>query len=296
MSLSSIHSCRFGTVKSVNVAKVSSLSITPQTYDVVGDIASVIIDGVKVECDDRKKQTEVLEDVDHHDSGKVGRSEHSRSRKEYEEVNTDVDGKSSYDEKLDRLELLSREREPKDGDEVVEGNSTCEDKLVDNLVDNQACQPAPVDKDIVVEDRTCQESSCAIPAETANQLNSSIDKLEIHDNIVMDSIQKVVPEVENNSSVKEETKLEENNMSLEGASSDLDHSLRGQIMPVKVDDNKEQESEQGDIEPGCVLVEFRRTEAACMAAHCLHGRLFDERIVTVGYVNLDLYQARFPKK
>lgn len=49
------------------------------------------------------------------------------------------------------------------------------------------------------------------------------------------------------------------------------------------------------FEVGCVLVEFRRTEASCMAAHCLHGRTFDGRIVAVEYVPLKVYQERFPK-
>ncbi|CAI0436911.1 unnamed protein product [Linum tenue] len=49
----------------------------------------------------------------------------------------------------------------------------------------------------------------------------------------------------------------------------------------------------GSFEAGCVLVEFRRTEASCMAAHCLHGRSFDDRTVTAEYVPLDLYKARF---
>lgn len=49
------------------------------------------------------------------------------------------------------------------------------------------------------------------------------------------------------------------------------------------------------FEVGCVLVEFRRTEASCMAAHCLHGRAFDDRIVTVEYVPLNAYREKFPK-
>ncbi|GMH29178.1 hypothetical protein Nepgr_031021 [Nepenthes gracilis] len=49
------------------------------------------------------------------------------------------------------------------------------------------------------------------------------------------------------------------------------------------------------FEAGSVLVEFRRAEASCMAAHCLHGRLFDDRVVTVEYVPCNLFEARFPK-
>ncbi|KAL1562153.1 hypothetical protein AAHA92_04761 [Salvia divinorum] len=47
------------------------------------------------------------------------------------------------------------------------------------------------------------------------------------------------------------------------------------------------------FEPGSVILEYRRLEAACMAAHCLHGRTFDGRVVTVEYVGHDLYQMRF---
>ncbi|KAL9225167.1 hypothetical protein vseg_001119 [Gypsophila vaccaria] len=50
-----------------------------------------------------------------------------------------------------------------------------------------------------------------------------------------------------------------------------------------------------NFEVGCILVEFKRTEASCMAAHCLHGRLFDDRTVTVEYVPHEAYLARFPK-
>ncbi|WCJ24088.1 Splicing factor U2AF 65 kDa subunit [Euphorbia peplus] len=49
------------------------------------------------------------------------------------------------------------------------------------------------------------------------------------------------------------------------------------------------------FEPGCVFVEFGRAEASCTAAHCLHGRLFDNRTVMAGYIPLDVYRSRFSK-
>ncbi|GAB4843093.1 hypothetical protein Ancab_013072 [Ancistrocladus abbreviatus] len=49
------------------------------------------------------------------------------------------------------------------------------------------------------------------------------------------------------------------------------------------------------FEVGSVLVEFRRAEASCMAAHSLHGRHFEERVVSVEYVPYSLYQAEFLK-
>ncbi|KAL6658006.1 hypothetical protein ACP70R_005786 [Stipagrostis hirtigluma subsp. patula] len=39
------------------------------------------------------------------------------------------------------------------------------------------------------------------------------------------------------------------------------------------------------FEPGSVLVEFIRKEAACMAAHALHGRRFGNRTVPAGYAS-----------
>ncbi|XP_006857448.2 splicing factor U2af large subunit A [Amborella trichopoda] len=49
------------------------------------------------------------------------------------------------------------------------------------------------------------------------------------------------------------------------------------------------------FQPGCVLVEYSRKEAACLAAHCLHGRLYGDHRVAVEYVAYDLYRARFPR-
>ncbi|KAL1367986.1 hypothetical protein AAHE18_02G088200 [Arachis hypogaea] len=67
-----------------------------------------------------------------------------------------------------------------------------------------------------------------------------------------------------------------------------------------VQESSPKRDEEDDIhdsvfEQGSVLVEFGRTEACCSVAHCLHGRLFDGRTVTVEYVSLNQYRARFNK-
>ncbi|PUZ42938.1 hypothetical protein GQ55_9G621800 [Panicum hallii var. hallii] len=49
------------------------------------------------------------------------------------------------------------------------------------------------------------------------------------------------------------------------------------------------------FEPGSVLVEFMRKEAACMAAHSLHGRRFGNRTVYTGYAPYDLYLKKYPR-
>jgi splicing factor U2AF subunit len=44
-----------------------------------------------------------------------------------------------------------------------------------------------------------------------------------------------------------------------------------------------------------VLVEFVRKEAGCMAAHSLHGRIFDDRDVSAGYAPHDLYLQTYTR-
>lgn len=66
--------------------------------------------------------------------------------------------------------------------------------------------------------------------------------------------------------------------------------------PVADDTMKDDSHElNGTFEAGCVLVEYKRTEASSMAARCLHGRVFDGRLVSVEYVANDVYCTRFKK-
>jgi splicing factor U2AF subunit len=61
------------------------------------------------------------------------------------------------------------------------------------------------------------------------------------------------------------------------------------------DDEEEDHTYNHVFEPGSILVEYARTEACRSAAHCLHRRFFDGRMVTVQYIPLNLYRARFTK-
>ncbi|KQK23751.1 splicing factor U2af large subunit B isoform X2 [Brachypodium distachyon] len=49
------------------------------------------------------------------------------------------------------------------------------------------------------------------------------------------------------------------------------------------------------LEAGSILVEFMRKEAACMAAHSLHGRSFGDRSLSAGYAPHDLYLQMYPR-
>ncbi|KAG7996668.1 hypothetical protein I3843_01G173000 [Carya illinoinensis] len=80
------------------------------------------------------------------------------------------------------------------------------------------------------------------------------------------------------------------------ASAGLDSGLAMEAGAMERGGTEELDYDLGHVfEPWCVFVEYGRTEASCMAAHCLHGRLFDNRVVAVEYIALDLYRSRFPK-
>ncbi|CAF1699867.1 unnamed protein product [Brassica napus] len=60
-------------------------------------------------------------------------------------------------------------------------------------------------------------------------------------------------------------------------------------------DKIEEEQDPEDVfEPGCIFIEYGRPEATRVAAHSLHGRLYDSRIVKAEYVSKELYKIRFP--
>lgn len=62
---------------------------------------------------------------------------------------------------------------------------------------------------------------------------------------------------------------------------------------TSVVDEEDEPERQLVFEAGDVFVEYKRIQGCCLAAHCLHGRLFEERVVMVEYVPLHLYRSEF---
>lgn len=184
----------------------------------------------------------------------------------------------------------------------MEGNGIGDDKPASDVMEDEPCQPGQVDSDMAVQDLACKSSSDSQePPQDVS--DSNVDK-------VTDDIEIEEVDVENKSTTGEDLNLKEvgdnklmagEELNLEEVSGDVEKAIVNDSMEMKPNsiekgDCKEQDCNLGLIfERGCVFVEFRRTEAACMAAHCLHGRLFDDRAVVVEYVPLDIYLARFPK-
>lgn len=184
----------------------------------------------------------------------------------------------------------------------MEGNSIGDDKPASDVMEDEPCQPAQVDSDMAVQDLACKSSS-GFQEPPQDVSDSNVDK--VTDDIEMEEVH-----VENKSTAGEDLNLKEvgdnklmagEELNLEEVSGDVEKAFVNDGMEMKPNsiekgDCKEQDCNLGLIfERGCVFVEFRRTDAACMAAHCLHGRLFDDRAVVVEYVPHDIYLARFPK-
>ena len=279
--------CRFGTVVSVNVVKVQNLIIAQETNEVDSIVSAM--DEADQEYDDTKTRTELQPDLDHSVLGDICSTEPSDSHKFEEDADADVH--SSYDDQINTVELSSRVCKPEDGAEAIETNSMSEDKLTDNSGKDQVHQLMQ-ERSAKLAEESAPEEGSDILMKVSNKLHVCVDRTEIPDDPLKDTSQEEGSQVENKFSIKQEKE----NSILGRDSYELDYSSSKELDGRENEGKNEQEYDQGNVfEPGCVLVEFRRTEASCMAAHCLHGRLFDDRVVTVSYVDFDLYRSRFPK-
>ncbi|KAL3648756.1 hypothetical protein CASFOL_005159 [Castilleja foliolosa] len=268
---------RFGTVKSINVAKPTNSVGTIEACELKNTSAST--DVYDSELVDRSySQTVENNSQTVNPVGELGRSEPTETPNGLENNSQTMEGYKDFD----------------NTDEPIAGNLMKDDKISvivangqnasvfelesnENIAGSLSETKADMENEPLIEEDIAKIGSCA-PSE-GNEKNSS-NNLENADMeskpLVKENSQCEVPDAEIVNSSGVELKLEENTE--EGDNKDI----------ISVD-------LENVFEPGSVYVEFRRYEAACVAAHCLHGRVFDGRIVTVEYVDLDLYQTRFRK-
>ncbi|KAL2486790.1 Splicing factor U2AF [Abeliophyllum distichum] len=279
---------RFGTVKSVNIVKPTISFTTTEASEVMN--AKPANDDT--EFDTKSTSREVLGVSSSNELSKYNRSEHSNP-KESEDTVQAVECDRDYEDNPSISNLLNNSGEPKDKNKsAVVDNSHSDDKFVGNFMKDEICDPPTNDQDAAVQDPPCQENFSGFTGEFTNQQNNLTEKSKSNDNID-DSMPAGVLETESKP-FNEELKLQEDSAEI-GSPIKLDSDWVKELdAPEKGD--KERINDLDDIfEPGSVFVEYKRAETSCMAAHCLHGRLFDGRVVTVGYVAHDLYQIRFSR-
>ncbi|CAN4091085.1 unnamed protein product [Withania somnifera] len=289
---------RFGAVKSINVVKESQCSLTsdPAVMDTTSRLNEGNMEFGK-ECDtndpfpwsdDHKLEVggSRLPNSDDHDL-EVGGS-HLPDSDEPMEIN-------SADEAVRSTDGISEppKAEPKeagDADDLA-GGSHSDDRHSEELIKDNTSDPIPDDGSISARGTNHQETSEVTPGASPDEKSTAI--VSETKNANPSSLE--LFEIKNESPVKQAINSEEDNGNVDGAS-EPEFSSKEELDAPEELERKEEMYIIEVFDPGCVLVEFRRAEAACMAAHCLHGRLFDDRIVTVEYVPLDLYRTKFPKQ
>lgn len=194
--------------------------------------------------------------------------------------------------KNNELEILNDSKEVMEAGEV---NNVKDNRPASGSMGDEPSQLCELDTDMAVEYQAHDSTSEIVSQGVPTQVNTLKDEPCAHDDKVTCNIQLEHMSEENKSSAKEDLNLEEvngNSEAFTGASNEMGM----QSSAVENGDNENQDPNQGHIfEPGCVFVEYMRAEASCMAAHSLHRRLFDDRIVAVEYIPLNLYRARFSK-
>nr|KYP57537.1 Splicing factor U2AF 65 kDa subunit [Cajanus cajan] len=248
---------RFGTVKSINVVKHNSDK----------NLATKL------------KECEVIDQVDSEVSQDrnciTNNTESSFSDKATFPKSEGTNGQEFHDDK----EL--------EGDKIDGGSSAKFDENAE-VFDNKSCREHIV-SETEVEDVGGRSIPCSIIQECPDQQDTPDDGPEFHDKMVANDIDEDVENkmVGDNMESKDTISAFQDGFSERDASSEL-------VCPQK-DMDVENDLYGHVFELGSIFVEYGRAEACCSAAHCLHGRCFDGRMVTVEYVDLSLYKARFTK-
>ncbi|XP_010278014.1 PREDICTED: splicing factor U2af large subunit A isoform X2 [Nelumbo nucifera] len=255
---------RFGTVKSVNIVKDrSNYAFALGTSEVTSQNDSR--DLLYPEDDDHIKEIPRMGDSLHLSSEDNSKPEHPNDAKEFS-----------------------------GGGGTAEENSTSVDMPVQDLAKDGSSEPGHPDKRAGLVELICHLNADGALQEPAVQLDATEGQL-VHNKEDIDVLWAKESGMGTNLMV-EEFRAEETN-DKKDVSIELDATAT-QIESGVTDkgDKKQEASDLSYIfEPGCILVEYARTEASCMAAHCLHRRPFGNRNVEVGYVAHDLYLAMFPK-
>ncbi|XP_015088158.2 uncharacterized protein LOC107031347 [Solanum pennellii] len=302
---------RFGAVKSINVVKQSQCSLTsdPAAMDTSSTLNDSNMDFGE-ECDRNdpitRSDDHELEvggphfpNSDHHEL-EVGGS-HIPNSDDHElevgrpyfpnsdepmETNSDEEAERCADSKTHISESSQGDSQKAGDDDVLAGGSHSDDRPSEELIKDDSSDPLPDDSSVSAQETIFQENlevtrtGMVSERKDENANPSPLEHLEIN----------------NDSPVKEAIKSEEDNGNVDDRPSEPEFSSKEELDAPEELEKKEEIPITEVFDPGCVLVEFRRAEAACMAAHCLHGRLFDDRTVTVEYVPLDLYQTKFAKQ
>lgn len=148
----------------------------------------------------------------------------------------------------------------------------------------------------VVEDKLCQmgnDDAICFEDVACEQGSSPVN--ELHDKEVAE-----IAETDETGSDKKSMLLDDSTTVVADSEKKV---VNGLDPMVRTDSDTSEKSEKKDPNNnldslfvlGSVFVEFGRMEASYMAAHSLHGRIYDGQEISIEYIPRDLYRKRFPK-
>ncbi|KAK9087573.1 hypothetical protein Syun_029967 [Stephania yunnanensis] len=278
---------RFGTVKSINVVRNEcSLAAAPQLYEVANECNFSALQDQESESVERSKTTE-----------------EGTYRAEVEVPNNSENGRDPSENVNGSVEYGAGNDEP--GNELVKvGTDNNNDKPDhEHAKDETSVDNDKPDRELVMvgtNELRQQDSGLAreVPTEERDA-DVNLDESSKHD-ATKDQINDTIEACQSeNSEMKSDLMVEEQREpagdgSLQGGSLHPNGIVENE--PNVIDQCIVQATNDDNVfEHGCILVEYTRAEAACIAAHCLHGRLYGDKTVEVCYVAHDVYLNRFPR-
>lgn len=269
---------RFGVVTSINVIKPTSSSGMVEAYEVQKVNASIDRCGLEFDGVNYIKE-QLYGSADEVEEDRLEEPQEIPS--EFENSNRTMEDNKGVDESVEP-ENIKRF--------TVIGDGFSEEIVAEKSVKNETCKPSSVDRNASLKDPPFQENFGGCNVQSTNKLNDSEVEFDYSDKSA-----NTIPMTNTEKPFVKDELISDNDAKITNLVA-LDCNARKGANAPEYGGNKDTLYDLEDLfEPGSVLVEYKRAEAACTAAHCLHGRLFDGRVVAVSYVDHDLYRRRFDR-
>ncbi|KAF9608152.1 hypothetical protein IFM89_007538 [Coptis chinensis] len=294
-----IECARFGTVKSINIVRCESIHATESQAVVITNQtdAGVLQDR---EGDSATKNTQTLDQDISHNCEQIPAAP-ANMKEPLEDVG---DSKGEGESTTKSPETLEQHTNHNSGENsTTEAPNIVKEPLEDGG-DFKGDRPSGDKAEVLTKTGVCELYSSLVTDVPAYDLDTDVNPQEVlslHDTRKdefingADHIQNEDASMNDSILVEEELKQEEANDELQEASVQLHQAVGEESKTSEREESKQLVSFDEHFEHGTVLVEYVRTEASVMAAHCLHRRPYGDRIVLVSYIPHDLYISRFPK-
>ncbi|KAJ6851980.1 uncharacterized protein M6B38_257185 [Iris pallida] len=261
---------RFGTIKSVNVVRYKSSNEVVSEANGISNKIESGTEGLSIDCEKNRDENEPP----------------LKKAKDLQDIST---GNKNCDDGC-HLEIVSN-----DLNAEGRGHAVQVDGVDDPSKFDDGCHDEISSKDLTMED---PRDAVRVDGVDQHPNSTEVEDTKMEESPGAESglaseIQLL--EIDGTHEAHSNLRADPSNASIDHVPVETTYPKEGEASDVGGGDLPSLDGKPEVFEPGCVLVEFSRKESACVAAHCLHGRLYGERMVSVAYVPHDLYLSRFPR-